>query len=213
MIRLLHGNCMDRISKMSEGSFHALICDPPYYLTAVSRGGSARKSGNGAFGRHTIGTDTRGFMGRTWDGDGLAHTTEFWLQVYRVLKPGGVVKAFGGSRTFHNMAYAMEQVGFEKIGIEAWAYGNGFPKSQNVSKALDKMQGAKREPKRIEFTGNALMRHGGDNTRPWMEEALAKGYHELPGDEPATAEAKAWNGWGTALKPAWEPVLVGHKPK
>lgn len=74
------------------------------------------------------------------------------------------------------------------------------------------LQAAERTPKRIEFSGNALMRHGGDNTRPWMEEAAEKGYHELPGDAPACPESEAWDGWGTALKPAWEPVLVGHKP-
>jgi len=69
-----------------------------------------------------------------------------------------------------------------------------------------------RAAKRMPYSGNALLRHGGDNTRPWMEAALENGYHELPGDEPATPEAKAWDGWGTALKPAWEPVLVGMKP-
>ena len=76
----------------------------------------------------------------------------------------------------------------------------------------DWLRAATRKPKRVEFSGNALMRHGGDNTRPWMEEATKNGFHELPGDEPACDESKAWNGWGTALKPAWEPVLVGHKP-
>jgi len=82
----------------------------------------------------------------------------------------------------------------------------------NISKSLDRMLGAEREKKRIEFSGNALMRHGGDNTRPWMEEALTKGFHEMAGDNPASSEAKTWDGWGTALKPAWEPVIIGHKP-
>lgn len=82
----------------------------------------------------------------------------------------------------------------------------------NISKQIDKMKGLKRQPKRVEFVGNALMRHGGDNTRPWMEQALEKGYHEMPGDVPACDESKLWEGWGTALKPAWEPILVGVKP-
>lgn len=89
---------------------------------------------------------------------------------------------------------------------------SGFPKSLNVSKALDKMHGAKRKTDRVPFGGNGLMRAGGQNTRPWMEEALKKGYHELPNNEPVTDDAKLWDGWGTALKPAWEPFVVGYKP-
>lgn len=70
---------------------------------------------------------------------------------------------------------------------------------------------AARGSKRIEFTGNALMRHGGDNTRPWMEEALKNGFHEMPDDEAVSEEARKWKGWGTALKPAWEPILIARK--
>lgn len=89
---------------------------------------------------------------------------------------------------------------------------SGFPKSLNIGKALDAMLGAERGKKKVPYTGDALLRSGGQNTRPWMEEALKKGYHELAGDEPVTDEAKTWDGWGTALKPAWEPVIVGRKP-
>ena len=110
------------------------------------------------------------------------------------------------------MAVAMEDAGFIDIQLDAWAYGSGFPKSLNLGKALDKHLGVERTPKRIPFTGNALMRTGGQNTRPWMEEALKQGYHELPGDEPESPEAKLWDGWGTAMKPSWEPVVIGRKP-
>lgn len=89
---------------------------------------------------------------------------------------------------------------------------SGFPKSMNVSKQLDKQAGAVREMKQIPHTGNGMMRHGGENTRPWIEEALKTGFHTLPGDKPVTEEAVIWNGWGTALKPAWEPVLIARKP-
>ena len=151
-----------------------------------------------------------------------------WLvQAYRVLQPGGVLKAFGGSRTFHHLAKAMEEVGFrgvrfdvEEVGmgleglhLVAWTFGSGFPKSLNVSKSLDKMAGAQRKMKRITYRGNEVYRMDGDNTRPWMEAAREKGYHELPGDEPVTEEAKLWEGWGSAMKPAWEPVVVGYKPR
>lgn len=214
-IALLNADCKVRMAAMEEASVDAVVSDPPYYLTAVSRHGSPRTAGTGPFGRHTLDTKVtpRGFMGRTWDGDGLAHSPEFWTIVFRVLRPGGIVKAFAGTRTYHNMAYAMEVAGFGDIRLEAWGYGSGFPKSLNVSKAIDKMKGAVRETKRIPHSGEAMMRHGGENTRPWIEEAIKKGYHEAPGDKPATPEAEAWNGWGTALKPAWEPVLVGRKPR
>lgn len=97
-----------------------------------------------------------------------------WLvECYRVLVPGGVIKAFSATRTFHRMATAMQEAGFTDIRLEAWNYGSGFPKSMNIGKTLDKAAGAERE---------------------------------------ATSAAKVWDGWGTALKPSWEPVLVGTKP-
>lgn len=214
IVRLLLGDCIDRMGGMAEAEVDAIVCDPPYDLTAVSRGGSSRVAGTGPYGRHTLGTKgaARGFMGKEWDGTGIAFSLELWEAVYRVLRPGGIVKAFSGTRTFHRMAVAMAAAGLTDLHLETWAYGSGFPKSLNVAKALDAMLGAERGTKKLPFTGNALMRSGGQNTRPWMEEALVKGYHEMPDDDPVTEEAKAWSGWGTALKPAWEPVLVGRKP-
>lgn len=189
-LRLLHGDCVVRMAAMPEGSFDEVDCDPPYGYRFMSK--AFDNLGDGA-------------LQRLWH--------RVWLeQALRVIKPGGKIKAFCGTRTQHHLAQAMEDVGFVDIGLEAWAYGSGFPKSLNVGKQLDKMKGAKREPKRLEYSGNMLLRHGGDNTRPWMEEALKNGYHELPGDQPATPEAKLWDGWGTALKPAWEPVIIGTKP-
>lgn len=162
MILLLHGDCMDKLQEMESCSCGAVLCDPPYDLTAVSRGGSPRKAGTGPFGRHKL--ETQGFMGKAWDGTGIAFSEEFWQSIYRVLSPGGVVGAFGGTRTFHKMAGAMADAGFLHLGIEAWAYGSGFPKSLDV--------------------GNVL------------------------GDR----EAQKWDGWGTSLKPAWEPVLTARRP-
>lgn len=139
--------------------------------------------------------------------------SSLWLtEVYRVLQPGGMFKTFGGTRVFHRLAAAMDDVGFTDIKLDSWGYGSGFPKSLNVAKALDKMAGAKRGTKQVPFTGNAVLRAGGQNTRPWMEEALKKGYHEMPDDTAVSDNAKLWEGWGTALKPAWEPVLIGTKP-
>jgi site-specific DNA-methyltransferase (adenine-specific) len=136
-----------------------------------------------------------------------------WVEAaFRVLKPGGILKAFNGTRTFHHMAMAFEDAGFVLLPSDAWNYASGFPKSLNVGKKLDQMAGAKREPKRIAHSGEAMMRHGGENTRPWIEEALKNGYHELPGNVPVSEEAKTWDGWGTALKPAFEPIIIGRKP-
>jgi site-specific DNA-methyltransferase (adenine-specific) len=135
-----------------------------------------------------------------------------WLQeVFRVLPEGGVLKAFSGSRTFHRLGMAMERVGFADIRMEAWLYGQGMPKSTNISKSIDKLLGAKRKMKRVPYSPNAVLRAGGQNTRPWMEKAARVGYHEIQGDEPASPEAQNWDGWGTGLKPSWEPVLIGRK--
>lgn len=134
-----------------------------------------------------------------------------WLEgAFRVLAPGGRAKVMGGSRTFHRLAAAMAQVGFTDITFEAWGYGSGFPKSLDVGKALDRMAGAEREVL-VERTLNcntfAVDGHSG---------ASQEHHRKKPGGAsitaPASDEAKLWDGWGTALKPAWEPVLVGTKP-
>jgi DNA modification methylase len=189
IVTLLHGDCAKRLSQKPEGSIHAIVCDPPYFLA---------------------------FMSKAWDraeAENQREAHRVWLrQAIFTLVPGGTIKAFSGTRTMHHLAAAMADVGFQDIRLEAWSYGSGFPKSLSVSKAIDRMKNLKRESKQIPFSGNALMRHGGDNTRPWMEAALEKGFHELPGDKPACAESELWSSWGTALKPAWEPILIGTKP-
>lgn len=212
----MHGDCLVRLQDIPRGSVGLVCSDPPYELTATSRGGSPRTAGTGPYGRHTVDTvETKtvgGFMGKVWDGTGIAFSPDMWSEVYAVLKPGGLAKVFGGTRTFHRMAKVMEQVGFEIADLNAWGYSTGFPKSLNVSRNIDKHLGAERGKKQIPYTGNAVLRAGGQNTRPWMEEALVRGYHELSDDTPVTDEAKAWDGWGTALKPSWEPILVARKP-
>ena len=139
-----------------------------------------------------------------------------WLtEAYRALRPGGVIKAFSGTRTFHRLGAAMDEVGFTGLRLEAWTYGSGFPKSRNVSKAIDA----------------CLLTGGSHSTHIKTVNAIRPGPSRLAGplpnngimstalrgasgtkDTPATPEAQQWDGWGTALKPAWEPVLVGRKP-
>lgn len=215
---LRHGDCVEVLKGYEDGSIGAIVSDPPYDLTAVSRGGSSRQADTGPFGRHELDTVTirGGFMGKKWDGTGIAFSADLWDEVYRVLRPGGVVKAFSGTRTFHRMAAAMAEAGFLDLRIESWNYGSGFPKSMNIGKALDAL----------------LLTGGSHSTNIKAVNALRPGEGVLAGalpnngimsedtragsvtnDNPATESAHHWQGWGTALKPSWEPVVVGRKPE
>ena len=142
--------------------------------------------------------DLSGFAGRSdevqaWHAD--------WLrECFRVLVPGGRILAFGGSRVYHRMAAAFDDVGFTDVGLEAWSYGSGFPKSRNIAMTIDKQAGA------MEHRSKAFVTAG-------------RGARDLPDPDrdvapytPITDTAKAWSGWGTNLKPAWEPFIVGTKP-
>lgn len=179
---LYQGDCLESIKSMAENSVDSIVTDPPYEL---------------------------GFMGRSWDSTGIAYNVEMWRECFRVLKPGGHLLSFGGSRTYHRMACAIEDAGFEIRDQIMWVYGSGFPKSLDVSKAIDKKVGAER-------TGTGEMVRGGCRA--------ARGGSEFVGSEPiealkwkeitqpATEAAKQWDGWGTALKPAHEPIVVARKP-
>ena len=176
---MLHvGNCIDAISQIPDASVDSIVTDPPYEL---------------------------GFMGKSWDSTGIAFNTELWRQCFRVLKPGAHLLAFSGSRTYHRMAVAIEDSGFEIRDQIMWVYGSGFPKSMDVSKAIDKQFGAKREVVGTERNFGASKSEDGK---------IAFG--DYPGEwditTPSTDEAKQWEGWGTALKPAHEPIVLARKP-
>lgn len=147
----------------------------------------------------TYGRDTSAMQ--AWH---LTWTTE----VYRVLRPGGYLVAFGGSRTFHRLACAIEDAGFEVRDCLSWLYGSGFPKSLDVSKAIDKLAGAERE---VVGRGDGGLHHRASvtNLANWDTDHDAVG-HAITA--PATVEAQFWQGWGTALKPAWEPIVLARKP-
>jgi site-specific DNA-methyltransferase (adenine-specific) len=171
---------------LSDESVDAVVSDPPYGLS---------------------------FMGKRWDYD--VPSVEIWQQVLRVLKPGGHLLAFAGTRTQHRMAVRIEDAGFEIRDMIAWVYGSGFPKSLDVSKAIDKAAGAEREVVRTPITPKSTAGKGLSNEldeRPWMTKAREQGYHEHAGNTPATEAAKQWQGWGTSLKPSFEPVTVARKP-
>jgi DNA modification methylase len=171
---LIHGNNLQELPKLPDNSVDAIITDPPYEL---------------------------GFMGKTWDSTGIAYNVELWQQCLRVLKPGGHLLAFSGSRTYHRMAVAIEDAGFQIRDQIMWVYGSGFPKSLDVSKAIDKQAGA------LSHEGKGFT--VADRTDKNLPNPKVKGY--IP-PAPATAEAKQWNGWGTALKPAHEPIVLARKP-
>jgi site-specific DNA-methyltransferase (adenine-specific) len=214
------GDCREvMLDMLLDGErFDAVVTDPPYDLTStVERFG---KPGAAPAKDATFARMSKGFMGKTWDGTGVAFDPDTWRAVSDVLRPGAHLLAFGGSRTYHRMACAIEDAGFEIRDTMLWIYGTGFPKSLDVSKAIDKAAGAVREVvgPRMRPDGKAMLAaRGGDESRsdgwdrPWRDdpEAVARnGMHTAP----ATPEAAQWQGWGTALKPAFEPIIVARKP-
>src|SRR5699024_10964009 len=157
-----------------------------------------------------------GFMGKKLDG--LPPSLEWAEACYRVLKPGGHIAAFGGTRTWHRLAVAIEDAGFEMRDSLAWLYGSGFPKWHDVGKAIDKLAGAEREVVGVvkQHTGagstmrrSAQVQHG---YRPDGNEYGGMANDTIPITAPATPEAAQWDGWGTALKPAFEPIVLARKP-
>jgi len=176
-ITLYHGDCREVLQSLPAESVHAVVTDPPYGLS---------------------------FMGKRWDYD--VPSVEVWQECLRVLKPGGHLLAFAGTRTQHRMAVRIEDAGFEIRDMIAWCYGSGFPKSLDVSKAIDKAAGVEREVLRIRTDGN---KGGGSKTYDDDAYVWDKPFAETA---PATEAAKQWQGWGTALKPSLEPITVARKP-
>lgn len=211
---VLHGGDSREVLKgLADCSIDSVVTDPPYALVSIVKrfGGenAAPANDNDVYARASA-----GFMGKQWDTGETAFAVEFWAEIMRVLKPGGHVVAFSGTRTYHRLAVAIEDSGFEIRDQLAWVYGSGFPKSHDVSKAIDKAAGAVRARVRVAAPNSAAGSLVGsqDGDRPWRQEALERGFHEKAGDVPVTAAAAAWQGWGTALKPAWEPIVMARKP-
>ncbi|WP_296585702.1 DNA methyltransferase [Xanthobacter sp.] len=216
------GDSRELLRAIPDASIHAVVTDPPYALESIRKrfGGSdaapAQHGRDGAYARASA-----GFMGQKWDTGETAFAVDFWAEVLRVLKPGGHVVAFGGTRTDHRLKCAIEDAGFEVRdtllelmsldpilcdfvnslsdtqlaafmrvvdlmgfeGLRAWVYGTGFPKNHDAAKGIDKALGAEGE-------------------------VVAGGAPYIPG----SPEAEAWQGWGTAAKPAWEPIILARKP-
>lgn len=261
VLRIEHGDCLVKMQEMiDEGvQVDSIVTDTPYHLTSIvkrfGRDGSApvKTGATGAFARAS-----RGFMGKKWDGGDVAFRAETWRLALALLKPGGHLVAFGGSRTYGRLQLAIEEAGFEVRdgllqaisedepvrrfmdslsaaqvdafmrcieesqfgGLLAWVYGSGMPKSHDQAKMIDKKLGKKGTfgaPKSAAHAGwIARGRMRGEDghegyQRPWMqdEEAVARNARQYL---PATEEAQRWQGWGTALKPAFEPIILARKP-
>ena len=219
-VTLWHGDCLDVLAAMPDASVDSVVTDPPYGLEFMGKDWDAPwKAGA------DVHAEARTRRAAEVTPTGQAHSTsagpylaagvnkyaaglpfQQWCQLWateclRVLKPGGHLLAFGGTRTWHRLAVAIEDAGFELRDSIAWLCGSGFPKSLDVSKAIDKAAGAER-PSLGVVKGAAS-----SNTASLGE--FAPTYHATA---PATPDAERWQGWGTALKPAFEPVVVARKP-
>lgn len=268
-MRVIHGDCLEVMPQLAAEGLQADACvtDPPYHLASIVKrfgkdgAAPAQFGSDGRFARAS-----RGFMGKQWDGGDIAARPETWALVLDLLKPGAHLIAFGGTRTYHRMACAIEDAGFEIRDQIGWLYGSGFPKSHDIGKSIDKRGGVniawfgpwlRQERERRGISQKSLSRHfpsksGGQtgcvanwelglnlptasqfntlcsvmdlpfaqieeaeraivgrNARPrgWF---TAQDGHDITA--PATDAARQWAGWGTALKPAWEPIVLARKP-
>ena len=178
--KLYQGNMLDMLEVIDKESIDSIITDPPYELN---------------------------FMGKGWDNSGIAFQPDTWKKCYEVLKPGGYLLAFGGSRTFHRIACAIEDAGFEIRDTIMWLYGSGFPKSQNIGKMYDKKMGNDRVKIGETKIGKTSLGDGsGWDTSQNMKDIKATGKIDI------TKGTSKFEGWGSSLKPSYEPIIVARKP-
>jgi len=174
---LINGDCLEEMRNISDNSIDSVVTDPPYGLK---------------------------FMGKKWDYN--VPSVEVWIEALRVLKPGGHLLSFGGSRTYHRMAVAIEDAGFEIRDQIMWVYGSGFPKSHNIGKAVDKLEGNEREDLGFDKSKwrDADNYGGGKYSKMRKQDYITKAT--------ITKGSSPHEGWGTALKPAHEPIVLARKP-
>ena len=184
MIDLRLGDCLEILQTLKDNSVDSVVCDPPYHLTST-KGAS------------------KGFMGKEWDGGDIAFRTDVWSECLRVLKPGGYLLAFSSSRTYHRIAVAIEDAGFDIRDQIMWIYGQGFPKSHNIGKAIDKIEGNERQVLGVSMNGMSETAMKPD--KGWNANSMGK-------EIKITKGQSEWEGWGTALKPAHEPIVMARKP-
>lgn len=184
--KIINGSNLDVLPTIADNSIDAIVTDPPYEI---------------------------GFMSRKWDNTGIAYNVELWKQALRVLKPGGYLLAFGGTRTYHRIAVAIEDAGFEIRDCIMWLYGCGFPKSHNIGLAVDELRGVE---SKVVGKMDAPDLHDVGVKQKALGNGHVQSFGQIENAERMQYEIKEaqneWNGWGTALKPAYEPVVVARKP-
>ena len=178
-VRLLNGDCLQKLKELKDNSVDSVVTDPPYEI---------------------------GFMGKGWDDSGIANNEELWKEVLRVLKPGGHLLSFSHSRTYHRQAVAVEDAGFEIRDQIMWVYGSGFPKSHNIGKSVDKLQGNEREVVGTKIHSQKGVKAAEERT------TIGAGAFGEPREADITKGTSPYEGWGTALKPAHEPIVMARKP-
>ena len=180
---LLQGNCLDKLKELPDNSIDAIVTDPPYEL---------------------------GFMGKSWDATGIAYSVELWAECLRVLKHGGHLVAFSGSRTVFPMGVAIAEAGFEVRDMISWIYTSGFPKSLDISKAIDSKLGV--SDQRVKIGEKTAGIGTGQSYGKIVGERTKIETNRVDITAPASPQAQQWQGWGTALKPAQEPAVLARKP-
>jgi DNA modification methylase len=185
-MKLLLGDCLDKLKELDDNSVDSIVTDPPYGLA---------------------------FMGKHWDYD--VPSQEIWEECMRVLKPGGHILSFAGSRTYHRMAVRIEDAGFEIRDQIMWVYGSGFPKSRDIGKDIEKIKvGGIKNLKQV-GTKQGIKVETGTSGYSYSKEYVAgksMGGKQISGDIPVYEITNEWGGWGTALKPAHEPIVMARKP-
>lgn len=193
--KIYNGDMLDMLQVIEPESIDAIVCDPPYEL---------------------------GFLNKSWDSTGISFKKETWQNCFEVLKPGGYLLAFGGSRTYHRIACAIEDAGFEIRDCIMYLYGTGFPKSMDIAKALEgKLTLGSLNPKDFKkLNGEQVTRGNWGYATMQLEQGYRNKNYDTEAEsetylgklEPTTDLAKEWQGWGTCLKPAYEPIIVARKP-
>ena len=207
MHTIIHGDCLEELKKIDDNSVDAVITDPPYGLSNTKPAQVADVLAAWVTGEtEKVPAKRGGFMGKDWDS--FVPPPAVWQECMRVLKPGGHMAVFAGARTQDLMGLSIRLAGFEIRDTLGWVYGSGFPKSMDVSKAIDKAAGAERE-----VVGRAKGAQAESTGRygAWGNDR-GDGISEYNLTAPATSEAQRWDGWGTALKPAIEPIILARKP-
>jgi DNA modification methylase len=221
-VTVRHGDCRDVLAGMADNTFHACVTDPPYGLEFMGKEWDKFPQTKNAWATRDKSEDLTGkssspFLAAQVNcyqaGSSFQSWCEEWArEVYRVLKPGAHLLAFGGTRTEHRLVCAIEDAGFEIRDKVLWLYGAGFPKSHDVSKAIDKALGADREVVGVrEYAGGHVQRSSPDKLAPPIG-TFVRSQDDRLETAPATPEAQQWAGWGTALKPAYELITVARKP-